>query len=55
MGSTGTGSKLILQFNAQNIKQAANVPVVTPAEAANLDQFREPLLEDQPKINYGAF
>ena len=48
-------AKLILKFNRQNIKNAVNVPVVHPAEAANFDQFREPLLEEQPKLNYGAF
>ena len=44
--------KLNLEFNRPNI---VNNPVNNPMEDADFDQLREPLLEDQPQAQYGAF
>ena len=48
--------KLNLEFNRPNIvNNPVNSPVNNPMEDADFDQLREPLLEDQPQAQYGAF
>ena len=47
--------KLNLKFNRPNIANDGNNPVNNPMEDEDSDQLREPLLEDQPQAQYGAF
>ena len=47
--------KLNLKFNRPNIVQVANEPADNLASEADFSRFREPLLEDLPQPNYGAF
>ena len=44
--------KLNQEFNETH---AVNKPVSTPEVVEDFGQFREPLLENPPKLNYGAF
>ena len=49
---------LNLMFNKLTFKQAANVVnnhVSKPTETADLDDIREPLLDDKPQPSYGIF
>ena len=47
--------KLIRKFNRQNVKQAVNEPADNLAEKVDFRRLSEPLLEDLPQPNYGAF
>ena len=47
--------KLNLKFNGRNIMQAVNKPADNLAAEADFSRLREPLLEDLPPPNYGAF
>ena len=44
-----------LKFNSQNVKQVVNEPADNVAVEGDFSQLREPLLEDLPQPNYGAF
>ena len=47
--------KLNLKFNRPNNVNDGNNPVNNPMEDEDFDQLREPLLEDRPQAQYGAF
>ena len=47
--------KLNLTFTRRNIMQAVNKPADNLAPEADFSKLREPLLEDLPPPNYGAF
>ena len=47
--------KLNLKFNRQNVKQAVKEPADNLAVETDFSRLREPLLEDLPQPNYGAF
>ena len=48
--------RLKLELNRPNVVQVEDKPVDNPAgEAADFDKLREPLLEDQSQLKYGAF
>ena len=47
--------KLNLKSNRQNVKQAANKPADNLEVETDFSRLREPLLEDLPQPNYGAF
>ena len=47
--------KLNMEFNRQNVKQAANKSADKLPVETDFSRLREPLLEDLPQPNYGAF
>ena len=47
--------KLNLEFNRRNIVEVANEPADNLAAEADFSRLREPLLENLPQPNYGAF
>ena len=47
--------ELNLKSNRQNVKQAANKPADNLEVETDFSRLREPLLEDLPQPNYGAF